>query len=195
VLNTLVLVKAHTLIAAIIAGAAALACTKDRDLPERIPVPINPELPKWHTIAINEFLATGNQFVNEFGKAADWIEIYNPGSEPVKLDGVNWYLTDDANMNPDKFRLPAVTIPPLGFLLVWADNEHNNPAATDIHANFALSMAGEQLGIYFHNDGERITIDRYDYGPQEANVSEGRSPDGSPNWVFFTTPTPGAPNP
>ncbi len=43
---------------------------------------------------ISEFMAENHgALTDEDGDTSDWIEIFNPGSEPVNL--LNWSLTDD----------------------------------------------------------------------------------------------------
>jgi hypothetical protein len=173
------------------------ACTKDRIFPDE---PNNPNDTTSVIIAegflkINEFLASGDGFLNEFGQPADWIEIFNPNNFAVTLEAGKWFITDAAVTNKEKYNLPVRTIPAKGFLLVWADNQHNMPNAQDIHASFALSAAGEHLGIFYKNENEIIEIDEKLYTQQTANESEGRSPDGSTNWTTFNNPTPGASNP
>lgn len=174
------------------------SCTKDRIFPDD---PINPNSNDTASIAaeylfINEFLASGDAFTNEFGAPADWIEIYNPHTFPVTLEQDKWYITDAYSTNKEKYNIPTKTIPARGYLIIWADNQHNNPAAVDVHANFALSGAGEHLGLFFKkNESDLIEIDQRQFGAQIANVSEGRSPDGSANWITFNNPSPGASNP
>jgi hypothetical protein len=176
------------------------SCTKDRIFPDN---PNNPGGNDTNQVAIqagflfiNEFLATGDGFLNEFGQPADWIEIYNPHNFAVTLEAGKWFITDAAASNPEKSSIPERTIPARGFLLVWADNQHNNPNAQDVHASFALSSAGEHLGLFYKPDNNNIIqIDERQFGQQIANVSEGRSPDGSSAWTSFNNPTPGASNP
>jgi hypothetical protein len=176
------------------------SCTKDRVFPDNngsigVNDTSNVQIEQGY-LFINEYLASGNGFLNEFGQPADWIEIYNPNNFPVTLESGKWFITDAAPSNPEKSNLPERTIPARGFLLVWADNQHNNPNAQDVHAGFALSSAGEHLGLYYKpNNNNIIQIDERQFGPQIANVSEGRSPDGTPAWTSFNNPTPGASNP
>ena len=51
------------------------------------------------SLIISEFMASNqNSLTDEDGDAEDWIEILNPGTTTVRLDG--WFLTDDqANLN------------------------------------------------------------------------------------------------
>src|SRR5258706_13489380 len=78
---------------------------------------------------INEFMASNSSCCSDtFGKdheLDDWIEIYNGGSVPVDIGGM--YFSQDRK-NPLGYRIPktypvATTIPPGGFLLVWANGD------------------------------------------------------------------------
>jgi hypothetical protein len=145
-------------------------------------------------LIINEFMASNNSDSNiadPCGDYDDWIEIYNPGSEPIDLAGM--YLTDDLD-DPTKWRFPSgypaqTTIPDDGFVVIWADEEqYEGP----LHANFKLSAEGEELGL-FNADG--ITqIDAITFDEQTTNISYGRYPHETDNFRFFSTPTPGAEN-
>jgi len=129
-------------------------------------------LPLPGEIVINEFLAkNNNDTINEYGSHEDWIELYNNTNEPLSLFGL--YLTDDF-ANPDKFPLPENTvIQPKGYLIIWADEEDTT---TNIHSNFKLSADGEEIML---SDGGSTVIDSLTYGPQTADVSTGRCPDGT----------------
>jgi hypothetical protein len=143
------------------------------------------------TLVINEFMAKNDSFIQDpNGDYDDWIEIYNYGDSAVDIAGM--YLTDNLSF-PAKWQVPdnnpaATTIPPQGYLLIWADNEPNEGT---LHANFRLSAAGEQIALY-NADGN--LIDTITYGPQQANVSYGRLPDGNRSWRFFVVPSPAATN-
>ena len=118
------------------------------------------------------------------GKYSDWFELYNYGTNAADLSG--YYLTDDLT-NQFKVQIPAgYIIPPKGFLLVWADSKNTN-APPDLHVNFKLNKGGESLGLY-GSDGH--AVDYVIYGAQTDDVSEGRYPDGAPNFYFMPTATP-----
>src|SRR5688572_29577024 len=69
---------------------------------------------------ISEFLAQNNGLVfDQDGESPDWIEIHNPGGQPVSL--LNWCLTDSAG-SLTKWRFPDVTLAPDGYLLVFASD-------------------------------------------------------------------------
>jgi hypothetical protein len=63
----------------------------------------------WQAIGISEFMATNqNTIQDEDGDNSPWIEIFNPTTNDVILNG--WALTDDTN-NLKLWRFPNVTIP------------------------------------------------------------------------------------
>ncbi len=140
-------------------------------------------------LVVNEFLAD-NDAVNqdEMGEFDDWLELYNAGPDPVDLEGL--YLTDDL-ADLLKWPLPAGRLEPGGHLLVWCDEDADQGP---LHASFKLAAGGEFIGLFTVHDGEPWAIDLLAYGPQTADVSQGRLPDGGNQWEFFPVPTPGAPN-
>jgi hypothetical protein len=140
-------------------------------------------------IIINEFLAKNDATNTDgAGEYDDWVELHNPTSKDVFLSGM--YLTD----NPDdltKWQFPfgGVGIASNEYLLIWCDDDLNQPG---LHANFKISVDGEFIALVA-SDGVTI-IDSLTFGPQSADVSYGRNPDGSDTWDYFTSPTPAAPN-
>jgi len=141
------------------------------------------------TVSINEWMAENTGFLLDPGTSNydDWFELYNHSDNPAELAG--YYLTDDLN-NPLQYQIPAgYRVPAHGFLLVWADGKPsaNNTNSADLHVNFKLNKDGEAIGL-FAPDG--TAIDALTFGPQTANVSEGRYPDGGSGRFFMPTPTP-----
>ena len=139
---------------------------------------------------INEFMADNDAFIedpDEAGAYEDWVELYNPGTESVDLSGM--YMTDDLT-DPVQWQIPAgMTIDAGGYLVVWADKDTDQG---DAHAAFKLSTDGEAIGLY-NIDGATL-IDSIEFGVQTTDISYGRYPDGTDNWVSMATPTPGAAN-
>ncbi|HEY0655036.1 MAG TPA: lamin tail domain-containing protein [Chryseosolibacter sp.] len=145
-------------------------------------------------LVINEFMALNisccadtDGGTQEFD---DWIEIRNNGATAVNI--AEFYLSDDL-ANPFNSRIkntnPAkTTIPPGGYLLIWADN---NRSQGELHLDFGLSGDGEAVGLYY-KDGRKI--DSITFGPQAGNVSMGRLPNGGSTWQLFNPSTPGQPN-
>ncbi len=144
------------------------------------------------TLVINEFMASNSSYIQDpQGQYDDWIEIYNSGTSAVNIGRM--YLTDNLSV-PTRWRIPdgnpaATTIPPKGYLLIWADND---TADTGLHANFKISTGGEEIGL-FNTDGSTL-IDSVAFGDQAADISYGRYPDANDNWRFFGLPSPGRQN-
>ncbi len=140
------------------------------------------------SVWINEFMADNSgTLADEAGQFEDWIELHNASGAPVDVGGA--YLTDDPAA-PTRWQFPAgTTIPALGHLLVWADDDSGDGP---LHASFKLSSQGEALAL-FAADGATL-LDVYHFRPQLPDVSEGRAPDGGPFLRLLATPTPGAAN-
>ncbi len=148
---------------------------------------VGPYLPP--PLFINEFMASNSTTVtDEAGEFDDWLEIYNNGAEDLNLAG--YQLTDDAG-EPALFTFPDITIAAGGFLLVWCDND---PEQGPLHTEFKLSASGEFVGLYDRADHASMAIDTLTFTAQTTDISQGRSTNGGEEWVFFTTPTPGASN-
>jgi len=93
---------------------------------------------------ISEFMASNaDTLADEDDDFSDWIEIYNPADTTANLD--RWYLTDDAT-NLTKWRFPAVSIDPGGYLVVFASAK-NRLDPTELHTNFELDAGGEYLAL------------------------------------------------
>ena len=143
-------------------------------------------------VAINEWMPDNETTVvdptdNNFD---DWFELYNAGLTSVDLGG--HFLTDDLSQT-NKFSIPGGTIiQGLGFLQVWADNdtEFNAPGA-DLHVNFGLNNAGEEIGLYAPNG---TLVNAVAFGPLGNDQAEGRLPDGADDIFPMCPPTPGTNN-
>ncbi len=140
-------------------------------------------------LVINEIMTNNNSIIaDEHGDYDDWIELYNGGEEYIWLG--DKYLTDNID-NPDKWKLPDTIISPGSYLIIWADgDEAQGPA----HASFKLSKDNEEVGLFDNDASGNLKIDALFYTWQTTDVSMGRVTDGSPEWQFFSTPTPGRSN-
>jgi PKD repeat protein len=123
-------------------------------------------------VKINEFLPTPKSLYSK-----EWIELYNSGSSPVRLDGC--YLDDIQNSGTKPWRIPLNTTLGPGNVVVFT-------------RTFGLNNAGDIVNL-FSVDGSTI-LDSYSYGSSEYDVSFGRGGDGGNNWVSFSNPTPGGAN-
>jgi hypothetical protein len=141
---------------------------------------------QWTGPVLNEFLAVNNGVVTMAnGRAADWLELRNPGGAPFDLTGMSLSIGSAA---PGQWSFPAgLTIPAGGHRVVWCDS--GLPATTTLVAELntgrSLSRRGE--AIYLFNAQGQL-VDSVVFGPQLVDVSVGR--DGS-LWRLKSTPTPG----
>jgi len=143
-------------------------------------------------LAINELMASNSSCIQDTqGQYDDWIEIHNYGNDAIDIGGM--YLTDNLSTST-KWQIPGTnpavtTIPAGGYLLIWADND---TTSAGLHANFKLSAAGEEIGL-FDSDGITL-IDSIAFGYQTTDISFGRYPDASDDRRFFGFPSPGQQN-
>ena len=158
---------------------AVTACDMDQ------PTEPGPQ-PSVGNVVINEFLAS-NDAANQdpdHNDFADWLELYNKGTDPEDIGG--WTVSDGS----DPWTIPSgTTVPAGGFLVIWCDNL--DEVGLGLHANFKLSAGGETISL---RDAGGQHRDEYSFGAQTTDVSEGRSPDGADNWTTFAAPTPGVSN-
>ncbi len=148
---------------------------------------------------LSEFMASNTRTLkDETGQYTDWIEVFNPSDAPLNLRG--WSLTDDAG-NLTKWRFPETNLAAGGFLVVFASGADRKTPGSRLHTNFQLSAGGEYLALV-RPDGTNIASEfKPTYPPQVPDLSHGvvQVPQGNswergPSGVYFTQPTPGAPN-
>ena len=146
-------------------------------------------LPLVFHLRLNEFMAANDSTVaDEAGEYDDWVEITNVGPESVDLAGL--FLTDNLS-TPTKWALPDDVLAPGAHRLIWCDEDLTQGPW---HASFKLSAGGEELGIFSGFAHDHAVIDSHVFGPQIADVSTGRMPDGDGPWVICEVATPGSPN-
>jgi len=142
-------------------------------------------------LMISEFMASNRRTLNDDdGDRSDWIEIYNAGELAEDLDG--WYLTDDAS-DLAQWRLPAVTVLPNSYLVVFASGKDRADPAAPLHTNFRLDKEGEYLGLI---DPQLRVVSDFapQFPPQYDDISYGRDRVDPGLVGYFPLPTPGAPN-
>lgn len=142
-------------------------------------------------LVLNEFMASNQSTIaDEGGGFADWVELHNKGTETLSLRG--YALTDDLGVL-DRGPLGDLEIAPGGFLLFWADSDL---LAGPLHLPFGLLRMGEELGLSRLVEGDDpVLLDAVSFGAQTTDVSVGRSPDGTGEWVTQDVASPGASNP
>lgn len=137
-------------------------------------------------LVISEFMADNDRtLTDEEGDSSDWIEILNPSSSPINLDG--WHLTDDAALL-SKWTFPnGMTVPALGHLVVFASGK-DLPG----HASFRLA---DDEGSYLALVRPDLSIaSRFaNYPEQREDVSYGVFGDYTQEGYFLEA-TPAFPN-
>ena len=143
-------------------------------------------------LAINEFMAANETTAtDEEGKYEDWIELYNNSSSAISLTG--YYLSDKTD-NPGKWAFPEESaIAAGGYLIVWADEDLDDG---EMHADFKLSDDGEDIVLSILNGTEYVVVDQVNFGAQTDDISTGRYPNGTGDFVamnptFAAENTPG----
>jgi len=125
------------------------------------------------------------------GKKVDWIEIYNPTSNPINLAG--YYLNKGGMPGEGFFFDPSfgdeyLIVASMGFMVVYADMPA--PTPTPLVTNFSIDADGDVLTLYKAD----LLVDFVRFGRTFRGMSRGRAIDGSPDWVEKYEPTPCASN-
>ena len=148
-------------------------------------------------LKINEFLAATDQCCDDgYGEMEDFIEIFNPGTENVDIGGL-WItdnLSDVSNWEQIPTTDPSITtVAAGGHIVIWADKDQSSQGI--LHTDdIKLSAGGEQIGIIFISGTDTVFVDSLTFGAQTDDISYGRYPDGSDNWIYFDPPSPGTTN-
>ena len=144
-------------------------------------------------LVITEFMAENfTAYRDEDRDPEDWIELHNPGDTSVPLLG--WSLSDDRK-EPGKWAFPAVTVPPGGYLLVFASAKDRAPTSPGgrLHTNFKLNPNGGYLGL-FGAELPRVAVSEIDYPVQGPDHSYGRE-HGTGDWRYYFGGSAGVVNP
>ena len=127
-------------------------------------------------IVINELMAINDNLVqSEYGEFADWIELYNNTNSTITTNDL--FISDDT-INLQKWNLPNSSIPPDGYLILWADEKSEQGG---LHTNFRLSNSGEKIVL---SNAIMQIIDSISFPSQSTNVSYARIPNGVGSFVY-----------
>jgi spore coat protein CotH len=142
-------------------------------------------LPVAGSVVVNELMADNVRTARDpNGQYDDWIELYNNDTSSFDLDGC--LLTDDSS-HLMKWLFPDTSLVAGGYLIVWADEDTGQ---VGLHANFSLRKSG---GTLVFSDADGYPMDRVVFGPQSADISFGRYPNGVGLFMLMD-PTFGAAN-
>ena len=138
-------------------------------------------------IKLNEIVASNDgSFLDEDGESKDWVEIYNPSSEPVYLEG---YTLSDTEGNPHKWTFPDVVIPAQGYKVIFCSDK--NRYTEPMHTNFKISSSGEPI-ILSNADGE--VIDYLPPTPVSKGFALAKICAGECYWEILPESSPGVDN-
>ena len=142
-------------------------------------------------IYINEYSASNlENFLDDYGRTEDWIELYNEGSSAANIGG--WYLSDKED-NPTKWTIPSGTmIPANGHLVFWCSGR-DQVSSGNYHTNFKLSQTKDNEFVSLANPSGTV-INVFQMEITLVEHSRCRETDGANNWRIATSPTPGASN-
>ncbi|RLD89925.1 MAG: hypothetical protein DRJ09_05845 [Bacteroidetes bacterium] len=176
-------------------------CVKDE-----MPAPPAPEPENYTDITINELITKDTSdvyFVDESGKAADWVELYNKGNKAVNIAGM--WITDNPGTEADYNQIPensnnVTIIPPKGFVVIICGAK--DAGGVDVPTSIADGKIFINMGLSSSKDHnvaiytpEKTEIDKTDdFNGLADDKSFGRETDGNGNWMVMATKTPGAPN-
>jgi hypothetical protein len=122
-----------------------------------------------HPVLTECMARNAGTLADEDGDHPDWIELHNPSLQPLSLAG--YALADDRD-DETPWRLPDLTLPPGGYVVVFASDKDRDDPERPLHTDFKLSGDGESVYL-FDADGE--VVDRLDdLPPQAQDLSWGR---------------------
>ena len=140
-------------------------------------------------IAINEVMASNLVTLpDEDRDFTDWIELYNYGSEEINLEGYG--LSDDYE-DIHKWVFPDITLRAGEYLLVMASGKDRSEPELPLHTNFSIDREGEEIIL---SGPDRRIIDELHPVNIPTDISYGRYPDGTGDFLYFDRPTPGYSN-
>lgn len=139
-------------------------------------------------VFINEIMPSCHGgLVDEDMEPSDWIEIFNPGDNPVNLSGYN--LSDKKDML-SLWGFPDTVLQPRNFLLVFASGKNRSRPGHELHTNFRINSSGEKIYLSFQGTLTQATPE-FDIA---SAASFGLYPDGGTHYAEYGLPTPGAKN-
>jgi len=147
-------------------------------------------LPAFPTLWLNEVQSenlTGP--TDNAGERDPWIEIYNPGSNTVSLDGL--YLGTNYTSATAWTFPPTSSIAPGKFLIVWADGQPEQTTGAVLHTSFRLAPNTGSIALSRFAGTSLQTVDYINYSALPANYSYGDVPDAQPFYrqaMYHVTP-------
>ena len=145
-------------------------------------------------IVINEVMPKNDAVIADLeGDFQDWVEVYNSGISATSLNTL--YLTNRW-AEPNRWKLPNVTLDPGQHMLIWCDDESDEGP---LHASFTLDASDDELFLMQEDEDAWRLLDSISWTGATANESHGRVSDGDVEWIWFehlssNPPTPNGAN-
>jgi hypothetical protein len=138
---------------------------------------------------LNEVMAWNSGAVtNANGRAADWIELFNPSGSAFNVSGMS--LSDEP-AKPGQWTFPASTLVPAnGYLVIWFDDGWPASTNNQLVLNTGRGLDRKSGGVWLYNSVGQI-VDFVEYGFQVENLTIGKT---AGTWQLLGTPTPGVAN-
>ena len=185
-------------------GDAPVQTAPQQQIGRRMTVPSQSEVTSFSgssevpVLFISEFLAANDQGLRDGdGDRLDWIEILNPGTDPVDLS--EYALTQDRQLET-VWPLPDVLLGAGEYQMIFASGKDRREAGGELHTDFKLSNDGEFLALVSIDPRQVVHGFGTTYPSQQSDVSYGIASDWKPGEFledyesFFLEPTPGADN-
>lgn len=138
-------------------------------------------------LIINEFMQSNIDCImddiHEFPDS--WVELYNNSDQAVDLGEYSIGVKEKVSK---AYQLPPKSIPAHGHVIIYCDKEERR-----LHTSFRLE-SGKDGAIYLFKNGEQIEKIEGIKKMPAPNVAYGRVTDGSEEWGYQLTPTPGKSN-
>jgi hypothetical protein len=153
--------------------------------------PVQAVLPPFPPLWLNELQPDNIAGItNRAGQHVPWLELYNPSTNVVSLDGL-FLATDYARLTEWAFPTGAL-IRAGEFRIVFADGQTNLSGSDEWHASFQLTAGSGSLALSsMDTNGQPLVLDYINYTNVGPNHSYGSAPDGQSfkrQEFFFATP-------
>lgn len=129
-------------------------------------------------VVINEILSANDRIIRDpVGDFDDYIELFNPTGTDIKIGG--FFITDNKDSLKKCRIADGIVLNAGAYLLVWIDGEMEQEG---VHCPFKLNSKGERIIL---SDPLFNKLDEVNLPRQFSDVSYGRIPNASGNWVYL----------
>ena len=138
-------------------------------------------------LVINELMQSNIECIMDDMKEFpdSWVELYNPTDAAINLKD---YKISNKNKVAKAWQLTAQEVPAKGYVLIYCDKEEKG-----LHTSFRLE-SGKDGNLYLFKGDEAVDkLEKIAKMPA-PDIAYGRKTDGSDEWGYQLTPTPGKAN-